>query len=92
MTGPELAQRYEDLRNWALGGPVALNPARGLALFLRRGLPAWMQIWAQHVPARPVVPPPVSTTPREPLPQGLGVEVARVLANMVLFGCGRARA
>jgi len=91
VTGHELAQRYEDLRSWALGVPVAMNPARGLALFLRRGLPAWMQTWVQHVPASPASPPAVLPTSAEQLPHALGLELARVLANMVLLGRGRAR-
>lgn len=89
----DLAQGYEDLRNWAIGSSTGGGVARGLALLLRRGMPAWMQAWLQHTPATgaPHVAP-VRPTPSRPAVQVPGLEVAQVLANMVLLGRGRARA
>jgi hypothetical protein len=80
--GDELAQRYEDLRSWAMGGAATANPARGLAVLLRRGVPAWMQAWRQFAPMKSTS----SLAPSAPhhTPVGVGLEVARVLANMVL--------
>lgn len=86
----DLAQGYEDLRNWAVGASAAGSVARGLALLLRRGMPAWMQAWLRHTPATAA-----SHSARVHLPvarratPGVGVELAQVLANMVLLGRGR---
>ena len=43
--------RYEELRRQALAGNGARSNL-GLALFLRRGLVAWMQAWADCAPTR----------------------------------------
>jgi hypothetical protein len=55
MSGePFPAERYEALRSTALG--AATTPAanaRGLALFMRHGMAAWMQAWRScAAPAR----------------------------------------
>lgn len=86
MGGHELAQRYEDLRMWAVGSAMATTAARGLAVLLRRGVPAWMQTWRQLTLVKPT-PSPTPAAPQPP-PPGVGLEVARVLANMVLLGRG----
>ena len=86
MGGHELARRYEDLRGWAMGSGATATPTRGLAVLLRRGVPAWMQAWRQFVPVKASASP--SPAAPQPTPLGAGLEVARVLANMVLFGRG----
>jgi hypothetical protein len=84
--GHELTQRYEDLRSWAMGGAAAASPARGLAVLLRRGVPAWIQAWRQFTPMKPTSSP--TSIAQHQTPLGAGLEVARVLANMVLLGRG----
>jgi hypothetical protein len=43
---PFPAERYETLRSAALGRtPSATANARGMALFMRDGMSAWMQAW-----------------------------------------------
>jgi hypothetical protein len=81
-----LVARYEDLRRLALGRWSA--QAHGLALFIRRGMRAWMLAWSQCVP--PTLPSPstaLATPPddRDTCPVRLHAEVAMLLANMVLF-------
>ena len=74
--------RYEQLRRLALGRCAA--QAQGLALFMRRGMRAWMLAWS------PYVPPPLSG-PAAPLedeqicPVQLHAEIATLMANMVLL-------
>jgi hypothetical protein len=76
-----LIARYEDLRRQALGRFGA--QAQGLALFMRRGMSAWMQAWSQCVapPQSPVQPPQT----QEICPVQLHADLATLLANMVLF-------
>jgi hypothetical protein len=87
LGGHELVRRYEDLRSWALGNAAAASAARGLAVLLRRGVPAWMQAWRQFTQVKPA-PSQAPSAPITQTPLGVGLEVARVLANMVLFGRG----
>jgi hypothetical protein len=75
-----LIARYEELRRQALGRFGA--QAQGLALFMRRGMSAWMQAWSQ------VTPPPSPVRPLddpEICPVQLHAEVATLLAGMVLL-------
>ena len=76
-----LIVRYEELRRQALGR--AGGQAYGLALFMRRGMSAWMQAWSQCVtaPAAPAQPP----DDQEIFPVQLHRDVAMLLASMVLF-------
>jgi hypothetical protein len=77
-----LIARYEELRRQALGGFGA--HAQGLALFMRRGMWAWMQAWSQCVP--PPLPTPAAPPDEQPTcPAQLHAQVAMLLANMVLF-------
>ena len=74
--------RYEELRRLALEHCGA--QAQGLALFVRRGMRAWMQAWSQC--ERPSLPP--SAAPQDDLeicPAQLHAEVAMLLASMVLL-------
>ena len=76
-----LIDRYEELRRQVL--KQRGSQAHGLALFIRRGMCAWMQAWRQCVP-----PPPSPAAPsndRETCPVQLHAQVAMLLANMVLF-------
>jgi len=76
-----LVARYEDLRQQVLG-QSAIQP-QGLALFTRRGMCAWMQVWSQCV-----APTPAPAAPRNDqviCPVQLRRDVAMLLVNMVLF-------
>ena len=76
-----LIARYEELRCLALGRPTA--QPQGLALFMRRGMGAWMQAWSQCVaPAHAPTQPPQT---QEICPVQLHRDVAMLLASMVLF-------
>ncbi len=88
----ELAQGYEDLRTWALGCSTSGGVARGLALLLRGGMPAWMQAWLHYIPATAARPAPKNPPASARAAHVPGLEVAQVLANMVLLGRGRVRA
>jgi hypothetical protein len=75
-----LIARYEELRRQALGRFGA--QAQGLALFMRRGMSAWMHAWSQCVaPPSPAQPPQT----QEICPVQLHADVATLLASMVLF-------
>jgi hypothetical protein len=77
-----LIARYEELRRQALGRSGAQG--QGLALFMRRGMFAWMQAWSQCV-APPSAPPAQPPEDQEICPVELHREVAMLLASMVLF-------
>ncbi len=77
-----MVAHYEELRRLALGCRGA--QAQGLALFIRRGMRAWMQAWSQCVP------PPLPASEAllddpHTCPPRLHAEVATLLASMVLF-------
>jgi len=77
-----LIARYEELRRQALGRFGA--QAQGLALFMRRGMSAWMQAWNQCVVSPPTSPAQAPQT-QETCPVQLHADVATLLASMVLF-------
>lgn len=77
-----LVARYEELRRQALGRFGA--QAQGLALFMRRGMCAWMQAWSQCVVAPPTSPAQPPQT-QEICPVQLHADVVTLLASMVLF-------
>jgi hypothetical protein len=76
-----LIVRYEELRRHALGRSA--TQGQGLALFVRRGMSAWMQAWSQCLPSAPV--PTHSHDDQEICPVQLHKEMAMLLASMVLF-------
>ena len=78
-----MTEGYEALRAQATGVGTAPTTARGLALFLRSGLAAWMTAWRQLV-AAPSSPP--AARPAEQLATAfrLGPELAVVLTEMAL--------
>ena len=83
-----MTSHYEALRSQALGDPAANGMGRGLALFLRRGLTAWLALCQelltraddeqrrQRQPAWPAT--------QTALPPGAGAELVRALASMAL--------
>ncbi len=72
-----MTDRYEELRAYAFGGRLTGALPQGLALVLRRGLPAWLQAWQRCVPDR------LAPAPQAPA-RSLVPDVALVLADMVL--------
>jgi len=46
----DLVAGYKQLRNDALSLPAGHTPTPGLALFLRKGLTAWMRVWSSCIP------------------------------------------
>lgn len=77
----DLAQAYEALRAQALGQAPAVTP-RGLALFLRVGVAAWMPACA---PLSATAPPPRSSDgrPRTSLVE-LNADLVQILTEMAL--------
>ena len=82
-TRHDLAARYEQLRRDAMGRLTSGDQGLGLALFLRRGMTAWMQAWSECAgnvePARrsqPVV--------HETIPVDMRSQIATLLAGMIL--------
>ena len=77
-----LLEGYEELRGQALG-----EPGRGLgfALFLRRGMLAWMESWRSSGAQTNARPNPGAAAAQR-LPFGIRGEVTMVLAAMALNG------
>lgn len=69
---------YEELRHMGLGASGA-RPGAGFALFIRRGMAAWMDTASASV-ARPLP----TTRDDRVVPSSLRGEVAMVLASMAL--------
>ena len=83
----ELKQSYEALRAQAAGEIPSFTP-RGLAVFLGRGMSAWMCA----CPPRPRPAPPTSPASTENIDAGLAgvsAELVRLLTAMVLSRQGR---
>lgn len=75
-----LLSGYEDLRGEALVEAGGSRRGIGLALFIRRGMAAWIAACAPV--ARPAQPTPRKPTEEGRLPQDLRAEVAMILAEM----------
>jgi len=77
--------RYEDLRRTARDEAGSAGSSWGLALFLRRGLSAWMHAWPQEVGTDPPVPQPaLPSVPCPAVSTSFGPQLVTVLANMIL--------
>lgn len=80
-----LIKSYEDLRDFMVGHKMTLAPPRGLALFLRRGMPGWIEAWsglASSDKATPFRSQPLEVSPG--CAGSLPPEAAAILANMAL--------
>ena len=74
---------YEQLRNDALSRPAGHVPAPGLALFLRKGMAAWMHAWSCCMPK----PAPETASLPDAAPTcsvDLRTQIAVILAGMIL--------
>ena len=81
-----LSQSYEALRDFAVDHKMAPAVPRGLALFLRRGMPGWMETWTKPVSSDQVIAvksPVLEIGCRESAPS-LPLEATAILANMAL--------
>lgn len=81
-SGSELAQAYELLRAQAEGSVRPGTPPKGLAVFLRAGMPEWMATWRRLLPRS--APDPERTATGAPSLAGIGRELALLLAEMAL--------
>jgi hypothetical protein len=80
-----LVKSYEDLRDFMVCHKMTLLPPRGLALFLRQGMPGWIEAWSRLASSDKATPfrlQPLGVRPgcAGPLPP----EAAAILANMAL--------
>jgi len=80
---PDLVTHYEQLRRDATDMSRRGREGLGLALFLRRGMAAWMQSWSQCTSeaAASAQSSPATTTP---IPVDFRAQVATLLAGIIL--------
>ena len=79
----DLVARYEQLRRDAIGPRAHSGEGLGFALFLRRGMTAWLQAWpecAGKVDPGTHAPPSVDGT----IPGDMRSQIATLLASMIL--------
>ena len=77
-----LTASYEALRAHELGMADCCHPLRGLALFMREGMAAWMMNVAEKPSRDSVVAPATSRT--IPIPEGIERTLINIMANMAL--------
>jgi hypothetical protein len=79
----DLVDHYERLRRGALGSPSLGGEGFGLALFLRRGMTAWIEAWSECASR---VEPGTRSEPRvdEPIPADTRTQITALLAGMIL--------
>jgi hypothetical protein len=83
VAGQDLVTHYEQLRRDATGGSACGREGLGLALFLRRGMTAWMQAWLQCT--RCVTPQAQIQSATPPaVPIDVRAQVASLLAGIIL--------
>jgi len=81
---PDLTEQYEQLRREATRCSEQAVQGLGLALFLRRGMTAWMQAWSQCSDgAAPNTHPRPATMPAA-VPMDLRAQIATLLAGIIL--------
>jgi hypothetical protein len=77
-----LVAHYEHLRSDALSLEAGRSPAPGLALFLRKGMTAWMRAWSPCMNAAPEMALPPSA--KQSSPPEIRAQLAAILAAMIL--------
>src|SRR6266849_4376686 len=80
---PDLTEQYEQLRRDATGRSAHAVQGLGLALFLRRGMTAWMQAWSQCTDCAAPNTHPRPATPAA-VPMDLRAQIATLLAGIIL--------
>jgi hypothetical protein len=79
----DLVAHYEQLRRDAISRPIHSGEGLGLALFLRRGMTAWMQAWSKcrgHVEQTAGSQPGADET----IPLDMRSQITTLLASMIL--------
>ena len=87
---PYVLEHYEALRREALEVAPCAPRGHGLALFIARGLPAWLTALTTFAPATPPRAIDERTEPAARLRPAARVELTTVLAGLVL-ACARPR-
>jgi len=77
-----MTERYEAARAWAIGAAEGGGRPPGLALLLRRGLPAWLAAWETWLPVQVGTDEPSGVDTASPTGPGAHA-LAVVLATMV---------
>jgi hypothetical protein len=80
---PDLTEQYEQLRREATSHSEHGGEGLGLALFLRRGMTAWMQAWSQCTEQVPPAAHPQPATAAI-VPIDLRTQIATLLAGIIL--------
>ncbi len=75
--------RYEELRRGALAAGGSSSRRHAYALFVHRGMAAWMQAWTEFLGASSIEPQPGRSSAAV-IPRALGSDVVVVLAGMAL--------
>lgn len=78
----ELVTSYEELRRGWLA--QALTGGRGLTLFLRRGMSAWIYAWRECGPGKPSRGELLPDSSRNIIPSGVYADTVYVLAEMAM--------
>jgi hypothetical protein len=79
---PDFVAHYEQLRRDATDMSSHVREGLGLALFLHRGMAAWMQAWSQCIDC--VTPQALSRPATTPVPVDVRAQVATLLAGIIL--------
>jgi hypothetical protein len=82
--GNSLCEHYEALRAQATGEYRCIATPRGLALFLRQGMPGWMLAWLDCASVTRLATPEQPADKGNRLPGASHSEVAMVLVSMAL--------
>jgi hypothetical protein len=81
LDGHALVARYEALRQDVVGSIICHHTVRGLALFMRKGMAAWMKSVAEE-PLRRASIPATSSVPR--MPSNMERSLIDIVAAMAL--------
>ncbi len=81
LNGHALVARYEALRQDVVGSITWHHPVRGLALFMRKGMAAWMKN-VEDEPLRRAAIPTTSSLPR--IPASMEQSLIDIVAAMAL--------
>jgi len=77
-----LIDRYERLRNQALGKLFTTGQGLGLALFMRKGMVAWAQAWTEHTP-KVKRESPQGLDIKNHFPNNINSQITMLLTNMI---------
>jgi hypothetical protein len=82
-TRQDLVAHYEQLRRDAMGRSTSTGQGLGLALFLQRGMTAWMQAWTECAgKVEPATHPQFGAN--QAIPMDMRSQLTTLLAGMIL--------